>query len=171
MTVALKRSQLRNVPLLFRWIESSLSKDPAHPGAALLKEWSISNSTLEEVFLRLCAADTTVNAGIDRPDDSAQDDDAQRRCAVCRVRPVSVVTLYTAGGVPVVLPNILCGPCSFGPLLAEQKAPRGGGGAHEGADGVQGPGGHLRAHPVEPRPHQLPLAVRPSDRHRRSHER
>ena len=122
VTVALKRSQLRNVPLLFRWIESSLSKDPAHPGAALLKEWSISNSTLEEVFLRLCAADTTVNAGIDRPDDSAQDDDAQRKCAVCRVRPVSVVTLYTAGGVPVVLPNILCGPCSFGSLLAEQKA-------------------------------------------------
>ena len=130
VTIALKRDQLRNVPLLFRWIEGALSKDPASAAGGgggkgeLLKEWSISNSTLEEVFLRLCAADKVVNAGVEAVVEAsrAEEDERLRKCAVCHTRPVSVVTLYTAGGVPVVLPNVLCGPCAWGPVLAEQKA-------------------------------------------------
>ena len=118
VTVGLKRSQLKNVPLLFKWIDGAVGT----AGNELLKEWSISNSTLEEVFLRLCAADTTVNAAVDDAVDNTREDSGIRKCAVCRTRPVSVVTLYTSAGVPVVLPNVMCFPCSFGPLLAEEKA-------------------------------------------------
>ena len=120
VTIALKRGQLRNVPLLFKWIEGALSRD-ATAGKGLLKEWSISNSTLEEVFLRLCAADNTVNTEVEGVVDTTREE-TQRLCAVCHARPVSVVTLYTAGGVPVILPNVMCGPCAWGPVLAEEKA-------------------------------------------------
>ena len=119
VTVALKRSQLKNVPLLFKWIEGTLSMDVGHVGKGLLREWSISNSTLEEVFLRLCAADTTVNAEIEG---LGQREEEEAKCVVCHVRPPNVVTLYTAGGIPVVLPNVMCVPCSMGPALAEEKA-------------------------------------------------
>ena len=121
VTVALKRSQLKNVPLLFKWIEGTLSMDAAQGAKGLLREWSISNSTLEEVFLRLCAAETTVNAGIEEEADSTKEEE-EKMCVVCHTRPPSVVTLYTAGGIPVVLPNVMCTPCSLGPALAEEKA-------------------------------------------------
>ena len=121
VTIGLKRSTLRHVPLLFRWLDSSVSReDGLATDRPMLKEWSISNSTLEEVFLRLCAQDSKVNAGIDEfSDDSGE---ADRRCGVCHLRPPAIVTLYSATGIPIVLPNLMCLPCSFGPLLAEQKA-------------------------------------------------
>ena len=118
VTIGLKRSQLKNVPLLFKWIDAAVGT----AGTELLKEWSISNSTLEEVFLRLCAADTTVNAAVDDAVDNTREDGGIRKCVVCLTRPVNVVTLFTSTGIPVVLPNVMCYPCSFGPLLAEEKA-------------------------------------------------
>ena len=118
VTIGLQRSQLKNVPLLFAWIDGAVGA----AGSGLLKEWSISNSSLEEVFLRLCAADSTVNAAIDNVVDNSREDTGPRKCVLCRTRPVNVVTLYTATGVPVQLPNVVCLPCSFGPLLAEEKA-------------------------------------------------
>jgi len=45
----------RSLPAFFREIESG-------KGKRLIKEWGISNTTLEEVFLRLCAQNEEVNA-------------------------------------------------------------------------------------------------------------
>ena len=52
LTVSISRSALRHVPNFLR----QLNRDPD-----TLKEWGLSNSTLEEVFLRLATASKNVN--------------------------------------------------------------------------------------------------------------
>lgn len=48
VSVAVQKNDTRGLPRLFAWIEQSAR------AAQVLKEWSISNTTLEQVFLMLC---------------------------------------------------------------------------------------------------------------------
>lgn len=56
-------------------------------------EWSVSNSTLEEVFLKLCSANDSVNAEIE----------SRHICRICNHNPTENVTLYTASKLKVVV--------------------------------------------------------------------
>lgn len=55
MTYSVAPRQLERMPALFRWIESL----PQNGDGALLEDWGISHTTLEEVFLKLAHAGTT----------------------------------------------------------------------------------------------------------------
>jgi ABC-type multidrug transport system ATPase subunit len=50
--VSLPQMAISRLPDFFRWLEA---------GGAPIKEWSVSNTTLSEVFLRLCEQNVTVN--------------------------------------------------------------------------------------------------------------
>eukprot|EP00666_Eupelagonemidae_sp_cell4sb_P015056 gene15056-11578_t len=52
ITVSMSTSRRSLIPRFFRQIEAS---------RGLLKSWGLSNTTLEEVFLRLCSVDQEVN--------------------------------------------------------------------------------------------------------------
>lgn len=57
-------------------------------------EWSLSNSTLEEVFLKLCATNSGVNKQVIAEG---------RSCQLCAVNPAERVNLYTVSGIRVVV--------------------------------------------------------------------
>eukprot|EP00164_Ancoracysta_twista_P003141 GFYU01004190.1.p1 GENE.GFYU01004190.1~~GFYU01004190.1.p1 ORF type:complete len:1422 (-),score=447.32 GFYU01004190.1:80-4345(-) len=112
MTVSLKRKDVKRLPNFFRAIEGD---DSGH-----IKEWSISDSTLEEVFLRLVAQNKNVNAVIDDGEDDFDDatrydhSHMTRKCVLCDKRDAENVILYTADKVAVQVDNIVCGPCARG---------------------------------------------------------
>lgn len=90
------------LPRLFTWLETS------RKAASLVREWSISNTTLEQVFLLLCIQNTEVNY-VDRrnePDES--------RCTMCRERPKETALLRTLTGQIIVIPSSICSQCSSG---------------------------------------------------------
>merc|ERR1711871_1552451 len=58
LAVAVPQNMISRLPKLFAWLESP-------SGGAMVTEWGISNTTLEEVFLRLVAANTRLNANLD----------------------------------------------------------------------------------------------------------
>ena len=67
-------------------------------GSKLVKEWGISHSTLEEVFLRLAAQNKGVNY-TDTDFSVAEPQQAvvkPRLCELCGTRPPELVTLFTA---------------------------------------------------------------------------
>ena len=57
-------------------------------------EWSLSNSTLEEVFLKLCATNSGVNKQV-----AAEG----RACQLCATNPAERVNLYTLSGIKVIV--------------------------------------------------------------------
>jgi len=82
--------------------------------AQVLREWALSNSTLEEVFIKLCAHDKEINAKIS---DSAEDEDEHEEddkfCMLCHERaPAALITLYSKSGAAVDFANLLCTQCS-----------------------------------------------------------
>lgn len=91
LNIGIDTADLRYMPQLLQWIEkqkvlcSSESAD-----AVLVKEWSISNSSLEEVFIRLCSAEKTVNAEIQA--------DVQKKKARLLVRTVHMSRLLQTVG-------------------------------------------------------------------------
>ena len=60
-------------------------------------EWSISNSTLEEVFLKLCTLNEGVNTEV------AKD----TMCRVCFIKKTEPVTLFTRAGVKILVSGII----------------------------------------------------------------
>jgi hypothetical protein len=114
LTVALPRKSVRLIPEFFRWIDQA--KRQAHDGI-LVKEWSISNSTLEEVFLRLCSAEKGINeVAVDFGKQNQLDEiDKKRICVICNQREAQVVTVYTKTGIAVQCPNLICMSCCMGP--------------------------------------------------------
>ncbi|XP_024534916.1 uncharacterized protein LOC9658049 [Selaginella moellendorffii] len=77
-----------------------------------LKEWGISNTTLEEVFLRLSAR----NDHQVTEENENESPDVEKLCLMCGVKRADVVTLYTRSGISVKVPNAVCLTCA----LAEQ---------------------------------------------------
>lgn len=164
IVVTLKRSSLRALPQFFKWVEgeelrwrqqlardaaaSSASSSGSSPIAAsqqqqqqqVLREWSLSNSTLEEVFLRLCAHEKDINASIgsgsEKENESAEDDHhhpdpSDSTCMLCHTRPpAQLITLYSKSGQAVDFENLLCGACAHTPEAIQLV-----GGSRSHADG------------------------------------
>ena len=103
LTVGLPRSATAHIPNFLRALNSS----PIHP------EWSVSNSSLEEVFLRLAVQaqgvteDTEPAAVVDNSESASRG-----ICKLCQARPTEAVTLYTSKGVSIVAEDLICGECA-----------------------------------------------------------
>lgn len=175
-TIGLKRKSLRALPTFFRWLEqeearyqeaaaaqaaaqraaspasgSPAAQDPSQ--LKVLREWSLSNSTLEEVFLRLCANEKNINERIGgqsaEADDEAEmeamaaaeaaavarelEEEGGSKCMLCKERPsMELVTLYSKAGIAVDFANLLCAHCSHSKEAIQLV---GGGGANAAAAG------------------------------------
>jgi hypothetical protein len=76
--------------------------------------WNVSNSTLEEVFLRLVTHSAKVTEGVTGKE-------MEKFCLLCVKRPAEIVTLLTSGGVKVTVGGVICSNCSFGSEETPQK--------------------------------------------------
>ena len=76
-------------------------------GVQYVKEWGISHTTLEEVFLRLAQQSREVNELA--TDFAAIEED--KLCALCNDRLAETVIIYTSLGVGVEVANVLCSQC------------------------------------------------------------
>lgn len=104
LTIGVPAKCKRDIAKLFHWLED---EDRAGP---TVKEWGISDSTLEEVFLRLAAQDKEVNA---LAIDFSENED--KLCVLCGVAPAVNVTLYTApnkNASAVATEGVLCLACA-----------------------------------------------------------
>jgi ABC-type multidrug transport system ATPase subunit len=73
----------------------------------LLGDWSVGNSTLEEVFLKLCHADEAVEEG------SRGTAQPRELCQLCGTRVAAAVTVFNTFGVSVLSDRVLCYECAF----------------------------------------------------------
>lgn len=108
LSVAVPRGDLRGFPRLFSWLENSKR------AAQLVKEWGVSNTTLEEVFLQLCIQNREINyTGADS--DGADESTIFMLCPMCRMnRRSDVVCLRSTSGQLMAVPDALCEECASG---------------------------------------------------------
>ena len=107
ITVALPRHATAHVPNFLRELNRGSSR--------MVKEWGLSNSTLEEVFLRLAVQAQGVNEATEPVAVSQVTGVAGRArgiCTLCQARPTENVVLYTSKGVTVEAPDLICGQCA-----------------------------------------------------------
>ena len=105
VTITIGQSDVLRLPKLFAWLERSKF------AARVVREWSISNTTLEQVFLRLCIQNEEVNDGYSSIDDILiQEED--RLCPMCRVNNKGPVLLKTLRDDYVIIPDSVCVICS-----------------------------------------------------------
>jgi hypothetical protein len=123
LTLSIARGDAILLPRLFAAIERARR--------GLIREWSLSNTTLEQVFLQLCLQNTTVNYAPERQDVSHD------MCPMCRMRRREPTLLRTLAGVIIVVPDSLCQPCASGASPSY---------AIEEGDGVQASGDRARTH-------------------------
>jgi hypothetical protein len=104
LTVTVPRDDVMGFPRLFSWLE----KSPR--AAAIVKEWGITNTTLEEVFLHLCAQNKEINY-VDP--EIAQGMGEKSICPMCRLRKkATVVCMRTLSGHTMLVPDSLCFQCA-----------------------------------------------------------
>ncbi|ORY44747.1 hypothetical protein BCR33DRAFT_765803 [Rhizoclosmatium globosum] len=70
-------------------------------------EWTLGNSTLEEVFLKLCAQNKTVVTA-----ETEAADKPVPICRICAINPTEAVFLYTKSGVRIEIPDVVCKNCA-----------------------------------------------------------
>lgn len=105
VTITIGQTDVLRLPKLFAWLERSKL------AARVVREWSISNTTLEQVFLRLCVQNEEVNEGFSNIDDILlQEED--RLCPMCRVNIKGPVLLKTLAGNHIIVPNSVCVECT-----------------------------------------------------------
>lgn len=102
--VTVPKSNLMGLPRLFAWLE----KSPR--AAAVVKEWGVSNTTLEQVFLMLSAINTETNVGNVNGDEMIMA--KQNLCPMCRTRRKSVVFMRNLSSETMLLPDCLCWVCA-----------------------------------------------------------
>jgi hypothetical protein len=102
--VTVPKNNLMGLPRLFAWLE----KSPR--AAAVVKEWGVSNTTLEQVFLMLSAINTDTNVGNVNGDEMVLA--KQNLCPMCRTRKKSVVFMRTMSSETMLLPDSLCWTCA-----------------------------------------------------------
>lgn len=100
-TVGLPFRCIRALPAFFRECEA---------GRSGVTEWGISNTTLDEVFIRLTSASRSVNAAVA----GVGADVAGRLCVLCNRRPTELCTLVTKTGKEVQTPDLVCAVCADG---------------------------------------------------------
>mmetsp|Transcript_32 Transcript_32/g.58 ORF Transcript_32/g.58 Transcript_32/m.58 type:complete len:1981 (-) Transcript_32:168-6110(-) len=100
--VTVPRQNVVGLPRIFAWLENSSR------ASSIVTEWGVSNTTLEQVFLSLCAQNTEINM-------SAMSDTGSSReflCPMCRVRRKDTVFMRNMSGQAVVVPESLCWICA-----------------------------------------------------------
>ena len=104
--VTVPKGDLRGLPRLFTWLESSSR------ALSIVKEWGVSNTTLEQVFLMLCVQNTEVNfsssAGV------SENEIHLKTCPICHVFMKETVLMRTVNGQMMLLPDSVCSACSVG---------------------------------------------------------
>lgn len=106
LNVNVPRGDLRGFPRLFSWLEGSKK------AALLVKEWGISNTTLEEVFLQLCMQNKEINYTGNATNSERS---AYRTCPMCRTRQRdNLVCLRSPNGHLMAVPDSLCSECAAG---------------------------------------------------------
>ncbi|KAI9359291.1 hypothetical protein DFJ73DRAFT_903716 [Zopfochytrium polystomum] len=101
VTVAVGREQGAQIAALL----SALREDET-------LDWSISNSTLEEVFLKICAENKNVVSDSEASPNPDGQRKARKACILCGIRPTAPVTLYTKGGNAISIPDVVCHVCA-----------------------------------------------------------
>ena len=101
LTVTVPQNNLRGLPRLFTWLESSSR------AAVIIKEWGISNTTLEQVFLKLCDLNTEINSVSSLQKES----NLQELCPLCRVNLKATVFVRNLEGKILILPESVCWDC------------------------------------------------------------
>ena len=101
LSVTVPRNNLRGLPRLFTWLESSSR------AALIIKEWGVSNTTLEQVFLMLCDMNTEIN------NVSSLQTESNHRvlCPMCRQNMKSTVFMRNLDGRLLIVPDSLCWEC------------------------------------------------------------
>lgn len=100
MSVSVSRRDVFNLPRFFAWLESSPE------AVSNIREWGISNTTLEQVFLMLCKSSTDVNFV-----DNRESEDSSL-CPMCRIRPKEIVLIRNIPGQIILLPEAVCAVCT-----------------------------------------------------------
>lgn len=119
VTIGLPRNAVGHLADFFRWVDS---QEAGEGETVQLKEWSFSNSTLEEVFLRVCSQESGVNElAIDFVALEREREEREKKCNICKERRVQPVTLYTKHGIAVRVPNLMCRQCALGDEEASQS--------------------------------------------------
>eukprot|EP00475_Leptophrys_vorax_P019418 TRINITY_DN26527_c0_g1_i1.p1 TRINITY_DN26527_c0_g1~~TRINITY_DN26527_c0_g1_i1.p1 ORF type:complete len:841 (-),score=197.77 TRINITY_DN26527_c0_g1_i1:1482-3722(-) len=113
ITLSLSRKGLQSFPAFYRWLEQQkdLNAGVQSSPDGILTGWSFSNSTLEEVFLRLCSQEKVVNEGLEDADLKEKESPL---CVICQKRFADSVSLLTKTGIEVVVTGVVCKPCATG---------------------------------------------------------
>jgi energy-coupling factor transporter ATP-binding protein EcfA2 len=101
--VTVPRGDVRGLPRLFSWLESSVK------ASAVVKEWSVSNTTLEQVFLMLCVQNTEINY----VESNVSDEYKRTTCPMCNIRPRETVFMRNVDGILTLVPESICVVCSY----------------------------------------------------------
>jgi hypothetical protein len=101
LSVTVPRNNLRGLPRLFTWLESSSR------AALIVKEWGISNTTLEQVFLMLCDMNTEIN----NISSLQKESNHRELCPMCRVNMKSTVFVRNLEGRILIVPDSVCWDC------------------------------------------------------------
>jgi ABC-type multidrug transport system ATPase subunit len=115
ITLSLPRSSLVAFPNFYRWLEEQEFESENNEKS--LKSWSFSNSTLEEVFLKIANSEKTVNEEIEALGSGIQ----KTKCVICNERDSEEVVLLTKTGIEVTAPNLVCLYCATGEIRSEDS--------------------------------------------------
>ena len=104
--VTVPKGDLRGLPRLFQWLESSAR------AVSVVKEWGVSNTTLEQVFLMLCVQNKEINYNANATSESEAMQ--QKICPICHVFMKETVFMRNIGGQVMLLPDSVCSSCAVG---------------------------------------------------------
>jgi ABC-type multidrug transport system ATPase subunit len=110
-----------HIPAFFRIVDDH----EIERGGTLVREWGISNSTLEEVFLKITQQNKAVNENSDILDDGRGGGGSSTPlCKLCGNNPAEDIVLYSATGIPVLTQKLVCSTCcpSAAPAAAAPAA-------------------------------------------------
>ena len=104
--VTVPKGDIRGLPRLFQWLESSAR------AVSVVKEWGVSNTTLEQVFLMLCVQNKEINYNAN----SLTENEVmqQKICPICHVFMKETVFMRNIGGQVMLLPESVCSSCAVG---------------------------------------------------------
>lgn len=103
--ITVPKGDLRGLPRLFAWLESS------RRAKSIIKEWGVSNTTLEQVFLMLCVQNTEIN-NASSMNASAEEAYRSQLCPMCNVFHKETVFLRNINGKVIIVPDSICMNCS-----------------------------------------------------------
>ena len=115
LTVSVPHTALHLIPQFIKLL-TTLSEAGAGTDAAdetrLVREWGLSLSSLEEVFLKLAKTERDVTAPGEEVARGVGRAVPHRQCALCEAAPTAPVTVFNAARIEVVANDLLCAECA-----------------------------------------------------------